>query len=166
MVYILLSCCKVNKIIIHPIKRGGAGTGNKLKPKKCLKHNLQRILIPLKFDLIFCVSITRVEGTPQSRWMFHKILLGLDLQFKRTQLINLITTPWFRHLAHLGVLWYRSEAARMKNAGGRFPRCCDIKLVISTPPLGTFIVITGSFLFGLRIHYYSTEMMIHLIFHS
>lgn len=72
MVYILLSCCKVNKIIIHPIKRGGAGTGpeksNKLKPKKCLKHNLQRILIPLKFDLIF-LCLNYAGGGDTTDWM-------------------------------------------------------------------------------------------------
>lgn len=92
-----------------------------------------------------------------SRWNPYKWLKCDIFVFSETRILRIFTTPWFLHLAHFGVLWYRSDAARMKKAGGRFPRCWDIKFVMSTPLFGTFMVIifslnTGSLYFSSIIH--------------
>ena len=97
------------------------------------------------------MTVTRITTSRRARgilmlWKFDPIyqqkVFGEISYVFWTHNYILITTPWFRQRAHLGVLWYRSEAARMKNAGGRFPKCWDIKLVISTPLFGTFIFFT------------------------
>lgn len=62
---------------------------------------------------------------------FEKLLRWRNLFQKYVTL----TTPWFLHRAHFGVLWYLSDAALRKNAGG-IPSsafgCWDIKFDMST----------------------------------
>lgn len=61
-----------------------------------------------------CLSAMRVHlGHTQS---FHLQYLLCPLSAD--------TTPWFRHLAHFGVLWYLSALARRKNAAGNTWCCC------------------------------------------
>lgn len=58
------------------------------------------------------------------------------------------TTPWFLHLAHLGVRWYRSDARCRKNAGDRPPstaECCDMSAAVMSTPLGKLIVTVAAY---------------------
>lgn len=75
-----------------------------------------------------------------------------------------LTTPWFRHRAHFGVRWYRSDAARKKNAGGRAPKtgCCDIRFVISTPP-GKLIVFRTQHQFEIIIYRLSLRFLFSFV---
>lgn len=112
----------------------------KYKDKKKIKTFMLYRAFEWKNDLIclrfVCISSICIK----SFWAIHVHLMNHLLQKKSNW--ESLTTPWFLHRAHFGVLWYRSWFKFLrKNAGGKAPKtgCCDIRFVISTP-LGKLIL--------------------------